>query len=120
MRYIELHNPHEMKQKSLEDNVYFTLRDIFLNALEDDYAVEANYFNKLLTNNIPFENRDDNFEYTSKLNDKDFLEQLIKFLQCIQCDKNVFINKESYVNPIDLQDWLNNLEELIYELNKLK
>ncbi len=118
MRYIELHNPHEFKQKSLEDNVYFTLRDIFLNAIEDDYAVEANYFNNLLSNGIFFENRDDNFKYTSKLSDKDFLDRLIKFLQCIRTDN--LEKKESYLNPIDLQVWLKNLEELIYELNKLK
>ena len=31
IKYLELHNSRELKKISLEDNVYFTLRDIFLN-----------------------------------------------------------------------------------------
>ncbi len=31
IKYLYLFNPNELKSKFLEDNVYFTLRDIFLN-----------------------------------------------------------------------------------------
>ena len=34
IKYVELMNDNELKNKSLEDNVYHTLRDIFANADE--------------------------------------------------------------------------------------
>ena len=36
-KYICLHNNNEFKNISLEDNVYFTMRDIFLNG--DSYHI---------------------------------------------------------------------------------
>ena len=68
VKYIGLMNDNEFKSKSLEDNVYFTLRDILLNA-HMNHCITANYFNDLLTNNISFEERDKNFNYQNVLYD---------------------------------------------------
>ena len=79
-KYVELCNPHKFKSLSLEDNVYFTLRDIFMNAGSADDAIECNQFNIQLTNDIGFEDRTDTFTYTNVLQDKAFVEGLIRWL----------------------------------------
>ena len=79
-KYVELCNPHKFKSLSLEDNVYFTLRDIFMNAGSADDAIECNQFNIQLTNDIGYEDRTDTFTYTDILQDKAFVEGLVKWL----------------------------------------
>jgi hypothetical protein len=71
IRYMGLHDDNSFKSKSLEDNVYFTLRDIFWNGDVND-CITANYFNGILTNNSTFEERDINFKYTNLLYDYNF------------------------------------------------
>jgi hypothetical protein len=68
IRYIGLMNDNSFKRKSLEDNVYFTLRDIFWNGEVDD-LMTANHFNGILTNNICYEDRSKNFNYANILYD---------------------------------------------------
>jgi hypothetical protein len=55
-KYIELVNNNEFKNKSLEDNVYFTLRDIFWNISVNEFELmcSANELAGELTNNIPY------------------------------------------------------------------
>ena len=84
VKYLKLHNSNELKKKSLEDNVYFTLRDVFLNYGDMDDIMEVNYLNSLITNNISFEERDKDFTYANKLMDEQYLSRLIKFLQSIK------------------------------------
>ena len=81
IKYIGLMNDNSLKSKSLEDNVYFTLRDIFWNGDCDDLS-RANYYSGLLTNNISFEMRNDSFEYTNLLHDEnsDFTQKLYNWL----------------------------------------
>ena len=81
--YIKLHNSAELKSKSLEDNVYFTLRDIFLNISGVDYCMEANHFNSSLTGGIPYEERTEFFTYANSLNEKYYLSELIRWLNYI-------------------------------------
>ena len=57
VKYLQLCNLNELKKLSLEDNVYFTLRDIFLNYGYSYDMLRANDFNDKLTNNICYENR---------------------------------------------------------------
>jgi len=61
----------------LKNNIYFTLRDIFWNGNSQEYMT-ANYFNGLLTNNICFEERDKDFNYSNIIYDhkSDFTPQL--------------------------------------------
>jgi hypothetical protein len=87
--YIKLMNNHIFKSMSLEDNIYFTIRDIFINAECTDYCFEANNFNKKLTDGISFEDRDSTFKYTDILNNKDYVDSLKLWLSRI--DKSTFV-----------------------------
>ena len=82
-KYICLYNDKSFKKFSLEDNVYFTLRDIFLNADSLDTCLEANSFNQKLTNGIYFEERTDDFTYTNVLNSPEYLSRLVRWLEAI-------------------------------------
>ena len=87
IKYLQLANENHLKHKSLEDYVYFTLRDIFANVSGLDYCMEANGFNTKLTNGISYEERTIDFTYTNVLNDKIYINQLSKWLSYIQkCD----------------------------------
>ena len=55
IKYLQLANENHLKSKSLEDNVYFTLRDIFNNVSGFDNCMEANVFNDALTNGISYQ-----------------------------------------------------------------
>lgn len=81
IKYIYLMNNNDFKKKSLYDNIYFTLRDIFANAESIDTAMEANSFNGRLTNNICFEDRTERFKYSNELHQKYFVEKLKSWLK---------------------------------------
>lgn len=128
VRYICLFNNNDntLKSKSLEDNVYFTLRDIFRNG---DYGdiMKANHFNSLLTNNIPFENREEKFKYTNCLHKYDYIKSLLQWLKQISLiseSGNYFdfeVNEDEELNNltfIKIEDWLEKLKELILLLEK--
>ena len=68
IKYVCLMNNNSFKSKSLEDNIYFTLRDIFWNGNVEE-CMTSNHFNRLLTNNIAFEERNNNFNYSNILYD---------------------------------------------------
>jgi hypothetical protein len=85
-KYIQLMNDNSLKNKSFEDEIYFILRDIFLNIDEFDNVLIANKMNRILTGNISFEERGDNFEYAIIIKD----------------------HQSSYVN--DLYEWLYKIE----------
>ena len=95
-KYVELCNSHNLKSLSLEDNVYFTLRDIFMNAGSADDAIECNQFNIQLTNDIGFEDRTDTFTYTNVLQDKAFVEGLVKWLNYTRPNLDLFSTDTIY------------------------
>jgi hypothetical protein len=119
IKYLQLANENHLKNKSLEDNVYFTLRDIFANVSGLDYCMEANGFNSKLTNGIYYEERKD-FTYTNVLNDKTYVKELSVWLSYI--DKSDFefeaiddTEKEWYFdtrNLMKFDDWWLQFEEL--------
>jgi len=124
IKYLQLVNENHIKNKSLEDNVYFTLRDIFANVSGLDYCMEANGFNTKLTNGISYEERTIDFTYTNVLNDKIYINNLSKWLSYIQKYDFEFeaINddadteeKEWYLDTRNLfkfDDWWLQFEEL--------
>ena len=89
IKYLQLANENHLKNKSLEDNVYFTLRDIFANVSELDYCMEANGFNTKLTNSISYEERTIDFTYTNVINDKIYIHKL-KFDLLINYNNNSY------------------------------
>lgn len=130
IRYIGLMNDNELKSKSLEDNVYFTLRDIFWNADCDD-CISANYFNDLLTNNISFEERNENFRYTNILYDyhSDYTKKLYRWICTITTYKDTIFDfydqetdpKQKYIKYDEWWEQLLDLRKKLEEiLNKHK
>jgi hypothetical protein len=97
VKYVGLMNDNSFKSKSLEDNVYFTLRDIFWNGEIDD-LMSANHFNGLLTNNVSFQERDERFEYANKLYDynSDFTKKLYDWLSRLTGYKRTSNNVNSW------------------------
>ena len=55
VKYIYLMNYNDFKKKSLYDNVYFTLRDIFANAESFDTMMESNSFTPFYISNADFQ-----------------------------------------------------------------
>ena len=84
IKYFQLANENHLKNTSLEDNVYFTLRDIFRNVSGIDYCLEATGFLDELTNGISYQERTIDFTYTNVLNDKKYIYRLNNWLSYIQ------------------------------------
>lgn len=118
IKYIKLCNDNYLKNISLEDNLYFTLRDIFVNSFSSDYCMEANDFNSKLTNNIYYEDRTSDFKYTNILDDKTFLNKLNKWLKSITQSDFDFepLNDDSYTLLL-FEDWWIQFEGLKELLN---
>ena len=124
IKYLQLANDNQLKNKSLEDNVYFTLRDIFANVYGIDYYLEAEGFNDELTNGIKYQERTINFTYTNVLNDKIYIYRLNEWLSYIQKSNFKFEaiydvldteEKKWYLatrNLFNFDDWWLQFEEL--------
>ena len=85
-------NDNKLKELSLEDNVYFTLRDIFMNSNNVNATLFANVINGELTNNISYEERTPEFKYSNMLNNKNDVEQVLDLLKNLNTFD--FYNKE--------------------------
>jgi hypothetical protein len=118
INYLRLFHPNDWKQKSLEDNIYFTIRDIFQNIDDFQFAMEANVFNDTLTNGVVYEERTDNFTYMNILNeDFSFVYKLLQWLSYI-CEY-YFDFEEVVEETIDLDKYIP-FEEWISQLDILK
>ncbi len=115
-KYIELMNDNNLKFRSFNDYVYFTLRDIFFNCDDDRNCYIVNDFNKILTNNTSYE--DENFNYTNVLyNDITFIKNLYEYLQkfSLKRDKsnvlnNVKIDDKEYMK---VDEWWAQMDNLL-------
>lgn len=123
IEYVGLMHNNDFKNKSLEDNIYFTLRDIFWNGECND-CLTANHFNRLLTNDLRFEDRTASFKYSNILNDYDsiYIKQLYKFLVICNCNNNLFHfeepNKEDEIDQeyMPYTEWKIQLQKLIRQI----
>ena len=116
-KYLQLCNDNNLKKISLEDNVCFTLRDIFLNISDYRFVILSVEFNAKLTNNIRYEVRSKDFTYTDILNDKSYLYDVIQFLRPITSlyfDYKILENEN-----VDLNEYIQ-LDLWILQLNELK
>lgn len=130
--YIILYHDHSFKLKSLEDNIYFTLRDMFLN-LEDIHNVfDVNDFNSILTDGICYEEREDTFTYANVLQDKNYVDSLSKWLSTItqkdlnintMCEERILYNSINIDIDISrympFEEWWQHFENLRLQINKL-
>jgi hypothetical protein len=97
VKYIYVHEKNELKHKSLENNVYFTLRDISRNASNSFICFQVNEFNDALTGGIYLDDRIETFNYTNALQDKEYVEKLIAWLNRVNEDWFAFLElEESY------------------------
>ena len=116
-KYLYLINDNTLKQKSLEDNIYFTLRDIFTNIDDFQFAMEANIINDQLTNGILYQERTEDFSYSTILmNDLSFIDKLKRWLSSI-CE--YYFDFEEVEEDIDLDNYLL-WEVWILQLQELK
>ena len=110
IKYMYIMNNNDFKKKSLYDNVYFTLIDIFANAESYCDIMASNSYNKQLTNNVCFEDRTDDFRYTNVLDEKDYVEKLLRWLKKFNIHCFEFLEPEQYepdVNEIDMKKYMN-------------
>ena len=101
MKYICLQYDNSLKQKSLEDNVYYTLIDIFNNAASSDLILRVYDFNRFLK---------DHSGYTRILYDKEYLSVLINMLKHVNESSFEFMVDDG--EYISLNDWWKQFEEL--------
>lgn len=120
IEYMYLMNDNDFKKKSLYDNVYFTLRDIFANAESTDTVFEANSFNHSLTDGVCFEDRTESFQYTNVLHQKDYVDRLQYWLKYFNIYYFEFIEPEED-EEIDMKDYMkfNDWWDEFKELRKL-
>ena len=123
IKYLYLIHPNDWKQKTLEDNVYFTMRDIFVNIDDFQFAMEANFFNDRLTNGVVYEERTSDFIYSNVLNeDFNFVCRLSKWLSYIceyYFDCNIVEDESVDLDKYILFDeWISQLDTLKKLLDK--
>lgn len=126
VKYLKMHDDNSVKFISLEDNIYVTLRDIFLNINNCDLCMDANIFNEKLTNNVFYEDRNEDYQYADVLNDKLYLRQLVCFLCKIKVSEFEFETPPDYIDDeskgfyyeidftqyIKLDEWMIQMEDL--------
>jgi hypothetical protein len=138
VKFVGLMNDNSFKSMSLEDNVYFTLRDIFWNGDVED-LMTANQLNCFLTKGVSFEDRDKHFKYADILYDynSNYTQKLYEWLSCLTGNNKItstnvngwkdsmFEFREVEVDDeIDMSkymkydDWWDQLQVLIRELEK--
>jgi hypothetical protein len=127
-KYMRLCNNNDLKKQSLYDNLYFTLRDIFVNSETYDTCTIANMFSGELTGGIRFEVRTENFKYTNVLNQHDFVKKILRFLKTIKNEYWFDFSKpeDSFsINDINQEyikfiDWWMQFKELITLIENLQ
>jgi len=123
VKYIHLLNDNELKKKSLQDYVYFTLRDIFENAYSYDTILEANWFCEKITGELYFEDRKYTYKYTNALNKPHYVKKLIDWLNKIDITYFEFIllgedDKINMKEYIKWHEWWFEFEELRFLLKE--
>lgn len=129
IKYFQLNNKVDKNLLSLEDKVYFTLRDIFMNVSEVDFCIEANVFTNQITGSVDYEDRKSDFQYTCALNNKLFVYRLNKWFKCInesrfdfyEIPENADDDEKTWYydmkNLITFDDWWSQFEELKLLIN---
>ena len=121
--YIYLSEHNGYKKNSLEDNVYYTLRDIFANTEDVNLCIQSNQFNTTLTGDVYFQDRETFFTYSNVLYDRNFLQKLSDWLNAIEPGKFEFNPLEKCDYPqvgkyMKFEDWWKQFEELRGRLNQ--
>lgn len=126
--YIELLYKNEFKKRSIEDNIYFTLRDIFWNCDSID-SNKANYFNSILiggNNNINGYDEYNDITYTNVVHDENdnFVVELYDYLKMFKKNRFTFFIDDYCVFPdnelyLRFDIWWRQFEDLVLELHQI-
>lgn len=98
IKYMYICNDNYLKQHSLEDNLYFTLRDIFWNCEDSVVCMIAKSYIMMLNGEIDYESRTDTFQYAKVLNKKYECYAIINWLSKIKLSWFEFENVEDIKN----------------------
>lgn len=104
-----------LKKKSLEDNLYFTLMDLLCNFASSSDSIMANGYSAMLTGNIDYKQRTDEFQYTNMLNEKDKLFKQLRWLDRIDPEWFEFWESDGSEDNrkyMDFDNWWKQFEEL--------
>lgn len=115
IKHMCVFNNDDFKKKSLEDNVYFTLIDIFWNSDSADVCMTSNKYNSELTGNISYEDRSESFQYTNMLQQPNEVEQILRWLDRFTPAYFEFteLEDETEEEYIAFDDWWRHFKELI-------
>ena len=125
VKYINLVNENIFKNKSLYDNVYFTIRDIFINSVLADTAIEANSFIGCSMGDVYYDSSYEAFHYSNKLHNSCYVVNLLEWLNNLNIHNfkfdDVQIEHDGDIDMTQLMkfdDWWKQFELLKILLNE--
>jgi hypothetical protein len=121
-RKILLKHRNVINEKLFEENLYFTLSDIQVNTNIAKYKYFIGDLKNELTDNIQFEVRTSNFEYSNALDKKEYLKKVNMLLQDIRTDDfNLVIYSNNYPSYafIDFYEWWCNFENVRNKIDEM-
>ena len=125
IKYIVLSEGNGLKIQSFEDNVYFTLRDIYLNADAYNTCMLSNYYSNQLDGGIEFSDRTIHFQYNHILNEKTYIRELSywmnsltqEFFEFTDRDETAY-HEENKGKYMRFDEWWQQFEYLRKMVNK--
>ena len=122
---MQLSFPPTHKKKSLEDHLYFTLKDIFHNCDIYQHCMRANSFNGKLTGDIYYEDRTETFQYQPVLQSAEFVDTVCQWLDIIkpshfdlQCNQTPPTTHPEEWFCLSFDEWWNGFEDLRCLMNQ--
>lgn len=117
VNYIELLFEDNLKNKSLNDWVYYSLQDTHWNAEDEKYSLIVVDLIKQLIK----ERKNDNNVYTNVIDDTNYVKKVYGFLNSLDEKAFYFIEEplDNEVNYIEYNVWFNNLQKLLQHLENL-
>lgn len=115
IKHICVFNDVSLRNRSLEDNVYFTVRDIFFNCNSPDDCMRSCEYNSELSGNIMYEDRTDFFEYTDMLHEECGIKRILSWFERFTPEYFEFIDGEKEIMEegyIVFDDWWASFNEL--------
>ena len=117
-----INDGNNLKELSLEDRVYFTLRDMFFNTNDLELRKNINKINLKLTNDTYLEERDENFKYSNALDNKKYVSSIIYMLERYALEyyafniENFFFDNNDKFEFMLYEDWHEQMKVLLITL----
>ena len=127
-KYVKLCHNNDLKKQSLYDNLYFTLKDIFLNSDTYGDCQRAAFYVGEITGDVHYEERTENFCYVNMLDQKDFAQKLLTFFKSLN-KEDIFefsapeeddvMEVQKRLEYITFEDWWVQFEHLRSSIEEL-